>query len=153
MKRFRNVLLIAGLEYGPVPHRLVNRALTLARRNEAKLTLIDVVPALELVPDVLPREMLELVLRARRQSLLRLAQSAQEQGVETTAEGVLRRVDCSLLTVKPEGFVSPIQPSVNQLDESPAPLTRQRLGKQRGLFDKNERSFRVCDLDLRAPDL
>lgn len=28
-----------------------------------------------------------------------------------TAEAVLRRVDCSLLTVKPEGFVSPIQPS------------------------------------------
>jgi nucleotide-binding universal stress UspA family protein len=30
--------------------------------------------------------------------------------IGNTAEGILRRVDCSLLTVKPEGFVSPIEP-------------------------------------------
>ena len=29
--------------------------------------------------------------------------------IGNTAEGVLERVDCSLLTVKPDGLVSPIQ--------------------------------------------
>ena len=82
MKRFRNILLVAGLEDGPVPEHLFDRALTLARRNAAKLTLIDVVPKLELISEVFPHEMLELTLRGRRESLLRLAESAQKQGLE-----------------------------------------------------------------------
>jgi len=30
--------------------------------------------------------------------------------IGNTAEKVLRQVDCSLLTVKPEGFVTPVAP-------------------------------------------
>jgi len=33
--------------------------------------------------------------------------------IGNTAEGVLRRVDCSLLTVKPEGFISPVRASAD----------------------------------------
>lgn len=29
--------------------------------------------------------------------------------IGNTAEKVLRRVDCSMLTVKPEGFISPVK--------------------------------------------
>src|SRR5262249_33306982 len=32
--------------------------------------------------------------------------------IGNTAEKVLRRCDCSLLTVKPDGFVSPVQPEM-----------------------------------------
>jgi len=86
MKRFRNILLVAGLGDGPLPTHLFDRALTLARRNAAKLTLIDIVPELELVPDVLPHEMLELTLSGRRESLLRLAEGAQDTGLEVETE-------------------------------------------------------------------
>ena len=86
MKRFRNVLLVAGLDDGPVTGHFFDRALSLARRNEAKLTLIDVVSTPELVPEVSPHEMLELILKGRRESLLRLAEAAQEQGVEVETE-------------------------------------------------------------------
>ena len=80
MKRFRNIILVAGLGDGPVPRYLFARALTLSKRNTAKLTLIDVVPRLGLIPEVLPHEVLELTLSHRRESLLRLAESAREQG-------------------------------------------------------------------------
>ena len=86
MKRFRNVLLVAGLGDGPVPGYVFDRALSLARRNEGKLTLIDVFPTPALVTKALSRETLEHVLSGRRETLLRLA------------EAVLRRVDYSLLT-------------------------------------------------------
>jgi len=82
MKRFSNILLVAGLDDGPFPGHLFDRALALTRRNAAKLTLIDVVPKLDLVPEVLPHEVLELTLRGRRESLIRLAESAREQGLE-----------------------------------------------------------------------
>lgn len=32
--------------------------------------------------------------------------------IGNTAENILRQVDCSVLTVKPEGFVSPVNPDV-----------------------------------------
>ncbi|MEM7022890.1 MAG: universal stress protein [Pseudomonadota bacterium] len=38
-----------------------------------------------------------------------------------TAEDTLRQVDCAVLTVKPEGFVSPVAPAT----EAPAPLRRR----------------------------
>lgn len=82
MKRFRNVLLVASLREGPVPRYLFARALTLARRNAAKLTLIEAVPKLRLIPEVLPQQVLELTLKDRRESLLRFAESAREQGLE-----------------------------------------------------------------------
>lgn len=86
MKRFRNVLLVAGMDDGPVPERVFERALSLARRNRAKLTLIDVVPEVKLLPEVLADEMLELVLRGRRDSLARLAGLAREVGVDVETE-------------------------------------------------------------------
>ena len=82
MKRFRNILLVAGLGDGPVPRYLFARALALSKRNAAKLTLIDVVSRPGLVPEVVPHEVLELTLTHRRESLLRLAASAREQGLE-----------------------------------------------------------------------
>ena len=82
MRRFRNVLLMAGLEYGQVPRYLFDRALSLARRNRAKLTLIDVVPDNDLASEFLPPEMAEFDLRYRRESLARLAGMAQEKDVD-----------------------------------------------------------------------
>jgi len=86
MKRFRNVLLVAGLEDGPIPRYLFDRALRLARRNQAKLTLIDVVPENELVSEILPLELVERDLRERREALDRLAEAAQREGVEVETE-------------------------------------------------------------------
>jgi len=86
MKRFRNVLLVAGLEDGPVPRCLFDLALRHARRNQAKLTLIDVVPDNELVSELLPPELVELDLRERRETLGRLAKAAQREGVEVETE-------------------------------------------------------------------
>jgi len=81
LKRFRDVLLVAGMDDGPVPRHLFDRALQLARRNEAKLTLIDIGHESGLFREILP-EMLEAIRRERRHSLNRLAGIAQEQGVE-----------------------------------------------------------------------
>jgi len=82
VKRFRNILLVAGLGDGPVPKYLFARALTLSKRNAAKLTLIDVVPGLGLISEALPHEVLELTLSSRRESLRRLTERAREQGIE-----------------------------------------------------------------------
>jgi len=86
VKRFRNVLLVAGLDDGPVPKRVLERALGLARRNKAKLALIDVVREFEVVPEVPSHGMLELVLKGRRESLARLAGVAREEGVDIETE-------------------------------------------------------------------
>ena len=91
MKRFRNVLLVAGLGDGPVPGYVFDRALSLARRNEGKLTLIDVFPTPALVTKALSRETLEHVLSGRRETLLRLAEAAQEEGVEVETDLVVGR--------------------------------------------------------------
>lgn len=103
MKRFRNILLFAGLDDGPVPRRVLERALSLARTNKAKLTLIDVVRESELFREILPPGRLARVRRDRRRSLTRLAAVAQEQGLETETElavgkpflEIIRRVDRS----------------------------------------------------------
>ena len=86
MKRFRNVLLVAGFDDGPIPEHFFDRALNLARSNEAKLTLIEVVSTPELVPEAPRHDLLELVLGGRRESLLRLAGAAQGEGVEVETE-------------------------------------------------------------------
>lgn len=85
-RRFRNILLVAGLDDGPVPGPFLDRALSLARRNEAKLTLIDVVHELELLREILPPETFEADRRDRRQSLTQLARIAQGQGVQIGTE-------------------------------------------------------------------
>jgi len=82
MKRFRNVLLVAGLDDGPVP-RQGKPALAISRLASEKQ--IDLL-------------VMGTVCRTGIRGFF----------IGNTAEGVLRRVDCSLLTVKPKGFVSPI---------------------------------------------
>jgi universal stress protein E len=86
MKRFRNVLLVAGLEDGPIPSYLFDRALSLVRRNQAKLTLIDVVPDNELALEILPPELIGLDLDERWDALGKLVEAAQGEGVEVEME-------------------------------------------------------------------
>lgn len=86
MRRFRNVLLVAGSDDEPVPRRIFERALSLAKRHRAKLTLFDVVHESELFREILPPEGLAKVRRQRRLPLIRLAEAARAQGVEAEAE-------------------------------------------------------------------
>ena len=86
MKRFRNILLVAGLEDGPVPNDFFGRALSLARTNEARLTVMDIVHESELFREILPPEAFEAVRRERHQSLARLAEIGEEQGVQIETE-------------------------------------------------------------------
>ena len=83
---FRNVLLVASSDDEPVSRWKFERALGLAKRNKAKLTLFDVVHELEFFREVLPPGRLATVRRQRRLPLIRLAEAAREQGVETEAE-------------------------------------------------------------------
>lgn len=85
-KRFRNILLLASLDEGPVPRRVFQRALSFARANKAKLTLIDVLRGPELFREVLPPGSLARFRADRRRSLTRLAAVAQERDVETETE-------------------------------------------------------------------
>ena len=87
MARFRNILLVAEVEEGPVPRRFLERALSLARANRAKLTFIGVVHEPELFREILPPERLARTRREQRRSLTQLAAAADERGVE--AETVL----------------------------------------------------------------
>ena len=91
MKRFRNILIVAGLDDGSIPGYLFDRALSLARRNEAKLTLVDVVSTLASIPGVPTRELSEAVLTGRREALVRLAAGAQAEGVKLETELVVGR--------------------------------------------------------------
>lgn len=91
MKRFRSVLLVAGLDDGPMPKRVFERALSLAQRNEADLTVIDVIREVELLREILPSEMSEAIRRDRHRSLNRLMRSARDQGVEIETELVVGR--------------------------------------------------------------
>lgn len=86
MKRFRNILLVAGLDDGSIPDYLFDRALSLARRNKAKLTLIDVITALEPIPGIPQRERRDAILSARREALLRFAANAQTADVALETE-------------------------------------------------------------------
>ena len=86
MRLFRNVLLVAGRDVEPVPRWVFEQALTLAKRNKARLTLIDVVHELELFREILPPGRRAAARRQRLQPLIRLAELAQEQGVETETE-------------------------------------------------------------------
>ncbi|MCP4205210.1 MAG: universal stress protein [bacterium] len=86
MESFRNILFVAGLDHGPVPRRALERALSLARANRAKLTFIDVVHEPELFREILPPGILARVRGDRCRLLTRLAAVAQERGVETETE-------------------------------------------------------------------
>ena len=89
VERFRNILLVAGLDDGPVPRRVLERALSLARANRAKLTFIGVVHVPEVFREVLSPGRLARIRREQRRSLTRLAAVAEERGVETETELVV----------------------------------------------------------------
>ena len=85
-KYFRNILLFAGLDDGPVPKRTLERAIGLASATHARLTLIDVAREPELFREILPPGRLARVRSDRRRSLTRLAALARGRGVETETE-------------------------------------------------------------------
>jgi nucleotide-binding universal stress UspA family protein len=91
MMRFGNILLLAGGDSGSIPQDVLKRAIDLAKRNEAKLTLVDVVRELDLFREILPREMLEGVREERREALSRLASIARDDGVEAETDLIVGR--------------------------------------------------------------
>ena len=86
MRHFRNILFVAGFDDGPVPGHVFDRALSFARSNKAKLTLMDVVSTPRPVLEVPSADILELVLNGRRESLLQLAEFALGEGVDVETE-------------------------------------------------------------------
>lgn len=86
MRRFKNILLVAGGKDGGVAAR--SRAVSLAKENEARLTAIDVVKP---VPQSIrrlntgnaPIDLQELAVEARKQQLREFLAPAQENGIET----------------------------------------------------------------------
>ena len=84
MKRFKNILLYAGMEENEVA---LARALKLASENQATLTIMDVVKpiphALGLFTDVASSEELqELVVKDHHEKLQEIADSHKDKGVE-----------------------------------------------------------------------
>jgi nucleotide-binding universal stress UspA family protein len=89
MRLFHNILLVAS--GGKASPALLDRAVRLAKRSGARLTLIDVVEALsrdlrKLFPQLPVQELRRLALERRRQELERLAASAGERGVPTSTK-------------------------------------------------------------------
>ncbi len=158
MKRFSNILLFA--DAGTDQSAALKRAVTLAKNNQASLTLVDVVDS---VPDELQmaitvvtlQELCDIAVAEKREQLqqiirtiadaeiavdyvdpqLHLIEGDAKQIVPTiardldvdlivmgtvartgiagffmgnTAESILTRLDCSVLTVKPPGFICPV---------------------------------------------
>ena len=86
MKRFKNVLLVS--EKGAVSKAILNRAVSLARRNGARLTVVDVIE--QLAQDMrmfgtvmTPQELEQAVIKERQDALNRLIEPVREDGVET----------------------------------------------------------------------
>ena len=83
MKRFKNILLYAGMEQNEAA---VNRAIKLAIENRAQLTMMDVVKpiprALGMLTDVVDSEQMQrLVAEDHREKLLRIASDYLDTGV------------------------------------------------------------------------
>ena len=85
MKRFKNILFYAGTEYYS---EALNRSITLAMENNAKLTLMDVVKpiprTLVMVTDVAtPEELEALIVKDHRMRLLDIEADCSDTGVDT----------------------------------------------------------------------
>ena len=137
MKRFKNILLVAGGE-GWEETALI-WAMTIAKNNKAKLKVVEVIEKLpwgtrklhksqlaKLVEKHAPgnpndrihllkgsAEILIPALAKRKRIEFIVMGTVCRTGIEglfigNTAEKVLQQVDCSVLTVKPDGFVTPV---------------------------------------------
>lgn len=95
MKRFKNILLVHG--QGTGVNATLKRAVSLAKRNRARLTVLEVterVPReIRMLPTVMsPQEMEECVIKERREHLERLIAPISEEGL---------RVNVNVLTGTP----------------------------------------------------
>lgn len=91
MKRFRDILLVAGSNDGPISASAVERVAELAKTNGAKLTLIDVIRESDFFREILPPALLETIRKDRLRSLTRLSELAHNCGVESEVELVVGR--------------------------------------------------------------
>lgn len=88
MKRFKNILLLAGER--PGERTTVVRAAALAKRNGARLTLVEVVEQLprdmqKLITAAPPIDLVKLVMKERREGLEALAAPLRDQGIPVSA--------------------------------------------------------------------
>ena len=129
---FRSILLFAGLDDGPIPNRALERATSLARATQAKLTLYDVVREPELFREVLPPGGLAQVRSDRLRALTRLAALARRRGVETATQ---------LAVGKPfEETIRKVQRSEHDLV-----ITGGGCGRRAGVIDSTTRHLmREC---------
>ena len=89
MKRFKNILLFAGSESGK--DAALEQAVILAKRNKAKLKVVDVIEGLPREMRVLitvksPPELQELVINERRNQLEQLIEPMRKDGVNVCAK-------------------------------------------------------------------
>ncbi len=87
MKRFKNILLLTGERLGE--RATVARAAALAKRNGARLTLVEVVEQLprdmqKLITVAPPIDLVTLVLKDRREGLEALAAPLRDQGIRVS---------------------------------------------------------------------
>ncbi len=88
MKRFKNILLLTGER--PGERATVARATALAKRNGARLTLVEVVEHLprdmqKLITAAPPIDLVKLVVKDRREGLEALAAPLRDQGIRVSA--------------------------------------------------------------------
>ncbi len=88
MKRFKKILLLTGER--PGERATVARAAALAKRNGARLTLVEVVEQLprdmqELITAAPPIDLVKLVVKDRREGLEALAAPLRDQGIRVSA--------------------------------------------------------------------
>ncbi len=91
MKRFKNILLAA--EFDAKQQTAVDRAVSLAKQNEARLTVFSVVKELpadaRMAITIMPsQELLELVIEDRREKVDALAADMDQQGVDARSQVV-----------------------------------------------------------------
>ncbi len=91
MKRFKNILLVCNFD--AKQHMAVERAVSLARQNEARLTVFSVVKELSAdvrmaITSMLPQELLELVINDRQEKVDALAADMGQQGVDARTQVV-----------------------------------------------------------------
>jgi nucleotide-binding universal stress UspA family protein len=91
MKRFKNILLVCNFD--AKQHMSVERAVSLAKQNEARLTVFSVVKELPAdvrmtITSMLPQELLELVIHDRQEKIDALAADMGQQGVDARTQVV-----------------------------------------------------------------
>lgn len=91
MKRFKNILLVCNFD--AKQHMAVERAVSLARQNEARLTVLAVVKELPAdarmaITAMSPQELLDLVINDRREKVDALAADIGQQGVDVSTRVV-----------------------------------------------------------------